>query len=122
MTDIQSAVKELREMSCPSEDDYGKLEEVARYLKGRPRFRILYNSQKKPQGIEVRMDTDFAGCQQSRKSAPGGIIRHGHRNVKSWSTSQAVVALSSGWAEYYGVLKGASGAIGVNEFCRELGV
>ena len=67
-------------------------------------------------------DTDFGGCQKTRKSTSGGIIRHGKHIIKSWSTNQAVVALSSGEAEYYGMVKGASGAIGATELCRDLGV
>ena len=33
--------------------------------------------------------------------------------IKSWSTTQSVVALSSGEAEYYGMVKGASVATGL---------
>jgi len=48
-------------------------------------------------------------------------MRHGGHNIKSWSTSRVVVALSSGEAEYYGTVTGASGAIGVTSLCLDLG-
>ena len=37
----------------------------------------------------------------------------GKHLVKSWSTTQTVVALSSGEAEYYGVAKGACEGLGI---------
>ncbi len=121
-TDIQYAVKELsRKMSCPNEDDFGKLKRVARYLKGAPRFRTIYKYQEKPECIEVWTDSDFAGCQKSRKSTSGGIVRHGEHVIKSWSTNQAVIALSSGEAEYDALVKGVSGAIGITNLCKDLG-
>ena len=99
-------------MSCPNEDDHGKLKKAVRYLKGKPRFRILYGYQQRPEAIEVWTDTGSVGCQKSRKSTSGGIVRHGGHIIKSGSTNQAVVALSLGGAAYYGMVKGASGAIG----------
>ena len=98
-------------MSCPNEDDYGK-----------PRFRILFQYQDKPESTEVWADSDFAGCQKSRKSTSGGIIRHGKHIIKSRGANQAVVALSSGEAEYYALVKGASGAIGTTNLCMNMGV
>ena len=41
--------------------------------------------------------------------------------VKSWSTTQAVVAISSGEAEYYAALKGASLALGFRSMAADLG-
>ena len=47
---------------------------------------------------------------------------HGEHMIKSWSTNQAVVALSSGEAEYYGLVKAASVALGIKSICEDLGV
>ena len=41
--------------------------------------------------------------------------------VKSWSSTQNVVALSSGEAEFYGVVKGACEALGVVGLMSDLG-
>ena len=67
-------------------------------------------------------DSDFAGCHKSRKSTSGGVIMLGNHIIKSWSTNQAVVALSSGEAEYYAMVKAASQAIGLQNMASELGV
>ena len=37
----------------------------------------------------------------------------GSHLIKSWSTTQSVIALSSGEAEYYGMVKGASVGLGL---------
>ena len=42
--------------------------------------------------------------------------------IKSWSTNQAVIALSSGEAEYYGMVKGASQSLGLRGLADDLGV
>jgi hypothetical protein len=67
-------------------------------------------------------DTDFAGCVKSRKSTSGGLIVHGGHVIKSWSTNQAVIALSSGEAESYGLVKAASMVIGVGAICTDPGL
>ena len=42
--------------------------------------------------------------------------------MKSWSTTQATVALSSGEAELYGIVKGSSEGIGYQSLLRDLGI
>ena len=41
--------------------------------------------------------------------------------MKSWATNQAVIALSSGEAEYYGLVKGASMGLGAVAIIHDLG-
>ena len=41
--------------------------------------------------------------------------------LKTWSTTQAVRAISSGEAEYYAALKGASMALGFRSIAADLG-
>jgi hypothetical protein len=41
--------------------------------------------------------------------------------VKSWSSTQSLIALSSGESEYYGVVKGSSVGLGVQAMLRDLG-
>ena len=45
----------------------------------------------------------------------------GSHVIKSWSSTQAVIALSSGEAEYYSMVKGASVGIGIHAMMREIG-
>ena len=42
--------------------------------------------------------------------------------VRAWSSNQNVIALSSGEAEYYAALKGASSALGFQSMLRDLGM
>ena len=42
--------------------------------------------------------------------------------VRGWSTTQSVIALSSGEAEYYAALKGASVALGFQSMLADLGI
>ena len=46
---------------------------------------------------------------------------HGKHLIKSWSSTQAVIALSSGESEYYGVIKGASEGLGVKSLMADWG-
>ena len=54
-----------------------------------------------------------------RRSTSGGIILLGEHLVKSWSTTQKVTALSSGEAEYYAIVKGASQGIGIRSMLQD---
>ena len=46
----------------------------------------------------------------------------GTHAIKHWSTTQSVIALSSGEAEYYGCVRAGSIAIGVQSMLNDLGV
>ena len=109
-------------MAKPSVGAMKKLKKVVRYLKGAPRYALKYAYEEKPEGLSGWADTDFAGCQVSRKSTSGGIIMQGKHVIKSWSTNQAVVALSSGEAECYGLVKAASVALGIRCIGEDLGM
>ena len=63
--------------------------------------------------MTIWTDTDFAGCKRTRKSTSGGVAMFGNRMIKSWRSTQAIVSLSSGEAEYYGIVKGSSIALGL---------
>ena len=58
-------------------------------------------------------DTNHAGCIRTGKSTNGGLILHGGHLIKSWSSTQSVVALSSGESEYHGLVKGVSETLGI---------
>ena len=107
--DIQYAVKELsRGMSSPKASDMRALKSFGRYLVGRTRYVIRYNRQRRVQGISTQVDTDHAGCLRTRKSTSVGVLKLGNHVIKTWAHTQSVIALSSGEAEYYGMVKGAS--------------
>ena len=72
--------------------------------------------------IQVYTDTDWAGCLKTRNSTSGGCKLLGSHLLKSWSSTQQTVALSSGEAEYYGVVKGASIGLGTVAMLKDVGV
>ena len=45
---------------------------------------------------------------------------HGTHLIKRWATTQTVIAMSSGVAEYYGVVKGACEAVGIESLLQDL--
>ena len=99
--DIQFACKELaRGMSSPTEGNWQQLKRLGRYLLLRPRMVMNYDYQSVSTFLDSRVDTDHAGCLKTRKSTNGGALTLGNHCIRSWSTTQSVIALSSGEAEY----------------------
>ena len=72
-----------------------------------------FNYQDEVKGLAIWTDTDVAGCRRTRKSTSGGVAMFGKHMVKSWCSTQAIVSLSSGEAEYYGIVKGGSIGLGL---------
>ena len=83
---------------------------------------MLFQYQVKPANLEVYTDTDYAGCERTRRSTSGGVICFGTHLLKTWSSTQKVVSLSSGEVKYYALVKGASQGLGVKAMLDELGV
>ena len=104
-------------------DDILAVKRMRRFLKGLPRVvqKIPFLDED-PTAIRTHVDSDWAGCRRSRKSTSGGVLMFGSAVVKGWLTTQAVIALSSGEAEYYAALKGASSALGFQSMLRDLGI
>jgi len=118
--DVQFAAKEIsRNMAKPQECHVSALKRLGRYLKQHPRAAFKFKFQTMPKTIRVFCDSNYAGCLKTRKSTQGGIIMHGMHCIKSWSTTQAIIALSSAEAEYYGIVKAASQGLGIKSLCRD---
>ena len=121
--DIQFAAKELcRSMAAPSEMSFGKLKHLARYLVLYPCSEIFYVNQRKSDILETCVDSDWAGCVGTRKSTSGGFVILGKHLIKSWSTTQSTIALSSGEAEFYAIVEGASRALGIQALMYDMGM
>ena len=120
--DISYASKECcRHMSAPTHGDWKVLRRVARYLIRHPR--LVYNFPwQVASELDVFVDTDFAGCIQTRRSTSGGCAKLEQHLLKHWSTTQKVLALSSGEAELPGILKGASEDLGLRSLALDLGI
>ena len=127
--DINYATKELcREFSVPNKNNYNKLKRLVRYLVGLPRLVYRYDF-KKPGTHEAEsdvfdlfVDTDFAGCKETRRSTSGGVVMLGGHCVKHWSKTQPTIALSSGEAKLSGIGSGIAQALGIQSIARDLGM
>jgi cbb3-type cytochrome oxidase subunit 1 len=75
----------------------------------------------RPGVIEVLVDSDWAGCPVTRRSTSGGVMIVFGMCIKAWSVTQKIVARSSGEAELYAAVRGASEALGLRSMARELG-
>ena len=120
--DCQFAAKEIcRWMSSPTELSWLALKRLGRYLLGRPRFVCRYVFQA-AESIDCYSDTDWAGCPRTRKSTSGGVILLGQHILKTYSSTQPTVSLSSGEAEFYGVVRASGAALGQQSLFADLGV
>ena len=108
-------------MSKPTNRDLMRLKRLVRYLKAHPRAVFEYPFRLPPTHIQVYTDTDWAGCIKTRKSTQGGAIMISGSCVKTWSSTQSLVSLSSAESEYYGIVKGSSVGLGVQAMLRDLG-
>ena len=133
-------------MSCPKEDDWNKLKRLARYIVGKEMCTITFPYQGQLEGVTVWTDSDFASTNPVRHtineqvkevhfdmissvnlngevacqiSTSGELILLGEHLIKSWSTTQKITALSSGEAEYYAIVKGASQGIGIRSMLQD---
>ena len=100
-------------MSAPKTGDWLILKRVGRYLAGSPRVVQLFRWQTMPKQLETHVDSDWAGCRDTRRSTSGGVVRAGSHVLKAWSSTHAIVALSSGEAELFAMVKGAAQSLGI---------
>ena len=122
-SDIQYSTKEMaRLMARPTGEGLRRLKKMAKYLSPKTRSRYLYEYQDMSDKLEVWTDTDYAGCKKTRKSTSGGVVKWGKHTIKTWSSTQSVIALSSGEAEYYGMVKGASVGLGIQAVLKDFGI
>jgi hypothetical protein len=108
-------------MSSPTQKSWSRVKHIARYLVGQPRLVYEYRFQDHAD-LDAYVDSDFAGDFTSRKSTSGGCIMRGTHLIKHWSNNQSVIALSSGEAELYGIVTGATHCIGLQSIAADLAV
>lgn len=121
--DIQFASKELaRQLNNPTQWDAEQLKRVVRYLKGSGRIAQQFRQQPVQQQLTAYSDSDFAGCTRSRKSTSCCLIFLGAHMLRSTSTTQAIISLSSGEAEFYAAVKATSIALGLTNLIRDMGM
>ncbi|CAE7534917.1 unnamed protein product [Symbiodinium natans] len=95
---------------------------LGRYLISHRRMLLWFEWQDMPRDLVAEVDADFAGCGKTRKSTSGGAVFFGSSPLRSYSSNQAVIALSTGESEFYGMLKGCSQAMGLRSLFADIGV
>ena len=121
--DLQFAAKEVsRRMARPSDKDWALLKHVGRYLVGAPRAVQKFEWQVQPEAYDTFVDSDWAGCSSTCRSTSGGAVRLGWHTVRTWSSTQATVAMSSAEAELFSLTKGTATTLGLMSVARDLGM
>jgi hypothetical protein len=106
-------------MSAPTELGLAGLKRIGRFLTAHKRLVFRYPWQRASRS-DTYSDTDWAGCVKTRKSTSGGCLMLGSHLIKSSSSTQSSVSLSSGESEFYGV-KAAGVALGYQSLLRDVG-
>ena len=120
--DLAFSSKELcREVSVPNLNSFKKLKRLVRYICGLPRLVYTYKFQDMPTTVDLFVDTDFAGCKETRRSASGGAVMVGQCLVNRWAKTQTTISLSSGESELHGIASGCAQALGVQSLMHDMG-
>ncbi|CAK0865359.1 unnamed protein product, partial [Prorocentrum cordatum] len=120
--EVQFTAKECaRGMQKPTERHLRLLKRAGRFLIGAPRAIWKWGRQRAPTVIDIYSDTDWAGCPITRRSTSSVVIKHGQHLIVTASTTQIPISMSLGESEFYGCVRAASRAIGMQSLCQGLG-
>ncbi|CAK0805864.1 unnamed protein product, partial [Prorocentrum cordatum] len=120
--EVQFTAKECaRGMQKPTERHLRLLKRAGRFLIGAPRAIWKWGRQRAPTVMNIYSNTDWAGCPITRRSTSSVVIKHGQHLIVTASTIQIPISMSSGEAEFYGSVRAASRAIGMQSLCQGLG-
>ena len=121
--DLQFPAKELsKDMAKPRRGSWKRLKKVVRFLVGRRRVVWRFAWQEEVGSVQVFADSDWGGDRRSRKSTSGGAILLGSHCVRTWSSTQSAIALSSAEAEFYAIVDATLRAKGMLSVLSELGL
>ena len=84
------------------------LKRIGRYFRGVARCVQHFHWSSEDEDQLGFADSDWAGSKGDAKSTSGGALLWGGHLLKSWSTGQLTIALSSGEAELYALTKVAA--------------
>ena len=121
---VQYPTKEIcRTMSAPESEDFGVVKKLARFMMGVDgvKWEFKWQSEEDAKTLRVYADSDWAGCLKSRRSTSGGVMVLGAHPLRTWASTQKVVATSSSEAELYSMAEAASRALGMRSALEEFG-
>ena len=117
---IAEAVKCLtRHMKEPRSGHMQELKRLGRYLVKNKRCVLTYARQTSGETLQVHVDSDWTGDSFGRKSTTGVTVRRGKHLLRHMSCLQTLVALSSGEAEYYALIRGACTSLGIQSHYQD---
>ena len=120
--DIGFATKDLSAtMARPRVGDEAGVKRLARYLRRYPVATILYPWQADPAAVTGLSDSDWGGCERTRRSTSGGVLMHGRHLLGFWSRTQQTVSLSSCEAEINALIKLGVEGLGPRNLVRHCG-
>ena len=121
---VHFPAKEIcKNMAKPKSGDFAKIKRVVRFLKGVGPVKILYEwqSELEARDATVIVDSDWAGCKETRKSTSGGVLKVGRHILRTWASTQPTTATSSGEAELIAIYEGAARGLGLKTVMQECG-
>jgi hypothetical protein len=106
-------------MCDPWEPHLTAIKRILHYLQGTPNYDILLRLLSSSD-LVVYMDTDWAGCLDTRRSTSDYAVFLGD-NLVSWSAKrQTVISLSSAEAEYRAIANGVAESTWLRQLLHEL--
>ena len=91
-------------------------------MAGRPSVVTKYPFQGEVKELSGFSDSDWAGCRRTAKSTSGGVIMRGGHCLKSWSSTQKNITLSSGEAELVAAVKMSTEVLAIIQMAQEWGM
>ena len=84
-------------MQVPTLGAWKRLKRIGRHLVGRPRCVQRFPLQPEVQSLTVKVDSDFAGCKETRLSTSCSILLHGKHVLRCSSSTQKIRGFSARW-------------------------
>ncbi|CAK0790137.1 unnamed protein product, partial [Prorocentrum cordatum] len=108
-------------MTTPTKMHALRLHRCVRYLLDHPSEIWIFAYQKMPTHLTEHCDSDWAADRETRKSMSCVVERFGEHLIDmSASTKQSLLALSSGEAEFYAIIKGAATGVQTTQIIEAL--
>ncbi|CAE7337188.1 unnamed protein product [Symbiodinium sp. CCMP2592] len=119
---IQYALSEITSgMAKPTVEHELKLKHLGRYLLKYPKEVWHYEYQEQPEEAVVLTDSDWGACKRTRKSMSSYAERFGKHLIDASCAKQSVIALSSGEAEFYALVRGAAAGLLTAQIWERIG-
>ena len=95
---------------------------VARYVLQHPGEIWLFGYQADPKTLYVYTDTDWAADELTRKSVSCIVERYGSHMIDCIVAKQSLVALPSGEAEFYGIVRAVATSKQTSQILEQIGM